>query len=219
MPTDETLREAIVALPDDQMRDDLQESLAGLAGNPADRTNALSRVLVSARRGMSHPASRRRFLEVGVDAYGLLEQTIAAAPADEQEDLARSSAVDAAFGAGLLTEEQWEALRSDVADGDESATARLGEQMTANVERAYTTVLLPWRHVAHRRSTGSPQRSSAALRPGGSSPRLHFPWRTIRDVSNSESSISTHHSVSATGSPETVARSCLKLFTIATPPL
>ncbi len=148
LPTDETLQEAIVAVPDDRIRHELQESLVGFEGSPADRTTALGRVLVSARRAMSHTASRRRLLEVGVDAYGLLQKTIESAPAAERRDLAQGSAVDAAFGAGQLTETQWGALRSDVAAGDASAMSALAERMTRNVEGAYATVLPQWRHVA-----------------------------------------------------------------------
>jgi len=147
-PTDADLRAAVASLDDGSVRSDLEGSLSALDGTPSARAKALARLMVTARRGVAQGPSARPLLEIAVDAGTLLDLQLASASPGERARLARSAAVDAAFGAGRLTGDEYEDLLPDVQDGDSAAMRRLTERVTQNVRSAYAGVLPAWRHVA-----------------------------------------------------------------------
>lgn len=147
-PTDADLRAAVASLDSGATKVELSDALSGLDLGGEKRADALARVLVVTRRAFAESAQRRRLLEVGVDAAGLLRAEIASSSPHERSRLARRTAVDAAFGAGLIDEAGYDDLRSEVRDGRDDAVHRLSERATANVNAAYESVLPAWRHVA-----------------------------------------------------------------------
>lgn len=147
-PTEDDLRASVASLQAGPTRSELEEALARLDAGGQERALALARILVVTRRALAESPERRTLLEVAVDASGLLNAQIAAASSEERPRIARATAADAAFGAGLLSEDDYESLRSDVERGDEDAGKELTARATNNVTRAYANVLPAWRHVA-----------------------------------------------------------------------
>lgn len=146
-PTDDDLRSRVASLPPGATRSEMEDALGGLNGTPSNRAAALARLLVAARRTEAEGVPPRARLEIGVDAWILLNAQLAASP-DDRVRLARATAADAAFGSGLVTEDEYEDLRADVGRGDRQAAQDLRSRAEAHVEAAYAPVLPAWRHVA-----------------------------------------------------------------------
>ncbi len=157
----------IKAIGDSSVRETLEEALPTKDADSVDSISGLAKIMVDAREAVRAaevtPADRRRLIDVSVTAAAVIQRRGSDLLASGQEITVRenlellAALTDAAYGAGLLTEREWEAATGDLRSAASESSLpradlqnvvrrakRVVEWSQSGVMLAFEEVLGPW---------------------------------------------------------------------------
>lgn len=153
----------IQGVRDESAREDLEDALPAKDATPVASIGALANIMVETRRLVAaeevEPADRRRLIDISVTAAAVIQRRGSDLLASGQELTVReilellAALTDAAYGAGLLTEREWNAATADLREAaDEGSLSRAELQQVIRrakrvVEWSQTGVTLAFEEV------------------------------------------------------------------------